>query len=342
MTSSCGAAWGLPSVSAIVIVLSPALLPLALWLAVVLLGSYFFTPLRWAPLLIALERRRSGLRSKRLVVGGRTFHYLEGGRGVPVVMLHGFGASSDHWVRMSRSLVKRFRVVAPDLPGFGGTDASMAERFLVPMQAERVRAFLHELGIRRYHVVGNSMGGNVAGVLAHDHPDEVQSLTLLEPLGIESRIPTAMDLQIQKGETPLVPSTAEEFDHIVELAFVKRPFIPRAVLRYTRTKALASEPLHRVIWKDLWHAGEPYLLERNLPGIRAPTLVVWGDSNRFLHESAIEKLEKGLRDVRVVRMSACGHTPMLERPAETRKHFEEFIAHLTRPASSVGGAVTAR
>jgi abhydrolase domain-containing protein 6 len=327
-------------VLAIVTVLSPALLPLVLGLAFVL-GSYSLFPLRWAPLLIALERRRSGLRSKRLVVDGRSFHYLEGGTGVPVVMLHGFGASADHWVRMSRSLVKRFRVVAPDLPGFGGTEASMSERFLVPMQAGRVRAFLHQLGIRRYHVVASSMGGNVAGVLAHDHPDEVQSLTLLEPLGIESRIPTAMDLLIQKGETPLVPSTPEEFDHIVELAFVKRPFIPRAVLLHLRAQALASEPLHRVIWKDLL-AGEPYLLEKNLPGIRAPTLVIWGDSDRFLHQSAIEKLERGLQDVRVVRMHACGHTPMIERPAETRRHFEEFIAHLTRPASSAGGAVSAR
>jgi len=217
-------------------------------------------------------------------------------------------------------------VLAPDLPGFGGTSASPSERFLLPLQAERLHTFLRALGIHRYHLVGNSMGGNIAGVLAHDYPDEVASLTLLEPQGIESRTPTAMDVQIHQGLTPLIPATAEEFDRIVELAFVKRPFIPRAMYLSMRKQALAFETLHRVIWKDLWDPEYPYLLEKNLAGIRAPTLVIWGDSDRFLHETAIEKLQRGLRDVRVVRMKACGHTPMLERPAEVGKHFEAFIA----------------
>jgi pimeloyl-ACP methyl ester carboxylesterase len=297
-------------------------------LPLLLLGSYYLFPLQWAPLLVFLERTRSGLTKKHVTVDDRSFNYLEGGRGVPVVMLHGFGADADHWVRMARSLSKRFRVVAPDLPGFGGTSASISERFVLPLQAERIHAFVQALGIRRYHLVGNSMGGNVAGVLAHDYPDEVESLTLLEPQGIESRIPTAMDVQISRGETPLIPADAEDFDRIIELAFVKRPFIPRAMYLYLRKQALAFEGLHRVVWKDLWDPEYPYLLEKNLPGICAPTLVIWGDSDRFLHETAIEKLEQSLRDVRVVRMKACGHTPMLERPAEVAKRFEAFVTRL--------------
>jgi abhydrolase domain-containing protein 6 len=297
-------------------------------LPVLLLGSYYLLPFQWARLLMFLERTRSGLKAKHLTVDGRTFHYLEGGRGAPVVMVHGFGESSDHWAPMARSLTGRFRVVVPDLPGFGRTRASVSERFELPLQAGRLRALLGALGIHRYHLVANSMGGNIAGVIAHDDPDEVESLTLLEPQGIESRIPSAMDLQIRQGQTPLIPAREEEFDRLVDMVFVKRPFIPRAVYRYLRKQTLASEALHRVIWKDLWSPAYPYLLERNLPGIRTPTLVIWGDSNRFLHETAIEKLERGLRDVRVLRMRACGHTPMLERPAEVRKHFVEFVSRL--------------
>jgi pimeloyl-ACP methyl ester carboxylesterase len=307
-------------------------------LPLLLLGSYYLFPLQWAPLLVFLERTRSGLTKKRIAVDDRAFNYLEGGRGVPVVMLHGFGADADHWSRLASSLRKRFRVLAPDLPGFGGTDASTSERFLLPLQAERLHAFLRALGIRRYHLVGNSMGGNIAGILAHDYPDEVASLTLLEPQGIESRIPTAMDLQIQQGQTPLIPANEEEFDRIIDLLFVKRPFIPRAMYLYMRKQALAFETLHRCVWKDLWDPEYPYLLEKNLPGIRAPTLVIWGDSDRFLHETAIEKLEQGLRDVRVVRMKACGHSPMLERPAEVGRHVEAFITSL-QPGSAGAEAV---
>jgi pimeloyl-ACP methyl ester carboxylesterase len=291
-------------------------------------GSYYVFPLPWARLLLWAERTRSGLKSRHHTVDGRVFHYLEGGRtidGPPVVMLHGFGADSDHWVPMARCLVRRFHVLAPDVPGFGRTSASITDHFEIPLQARRIHAFLQSKGIVRYHLVGNSMGGNIAGAIAHDFPDEVASLTLLEPQGIESRIPTDIDLQIRRGLAPLVPATAEAFDRIVESAFVKRPFIPRAVYQHLRTKALASEALHRVVWNALFSPEHPYLLEKHLPGIHAPTLVVWGDTDRFLHETALEKLEQGLVDVRVVRMKACGHTPMLERPAETANHFESFV-----------------
>lgn len=302
-----------------------------------LLGSYYLFPLQWAPLLIALERRRSGLQTKQITVDNRTFGYLDGGRGVPVVMLHGFGASSDHWTRIAALMVKRFRVVAPDLPGFGATSASASERFTMPLQVERLHAFLQALGLRRYHVMANSMGGNVAGALAHDHPDEVISLTLLESQGMESRTPSVIDLEIRAGKNPLIPKTPEEFALLVERAFVKRPFLPRAVYLHLRKTALDCVPLYEVIWKDLWE--DPYPLERHLPGIRGPALVIWGDTNMFLHETALEKFEQGLRDVRVVRMKACGHTPMIERPAEVWRHFEEFVARLG--AGDAGDKVSA-
>jgi abhydrolase domain-containing protein 6 len=304
---------------------------------VLALSSYYLFPLQWAPLLVALERRRSGLATKHVTVDGRTFCYLEGGRGLPVVMLHGFGGSADHWTRMAGLMVKQFRVVAPDLPGFGDTTASASERFSVPLQAERLHAFLQALGLRRYHVIANSMGGNIAGALAHDHPDEVMSLTLLEPQGIESRTPTLIDLEIREGKQPLIPKTPEEFARLIGLVFTRRPFIPRAVYLYLCKQALAREPLYQAVWKGLWE--DRYPLERNLPGIRAPTLVIWGDSNHFLHETALEKVEQGLRDVRVVRMKSCGHTPMVERPAEVWRHFEEFVARLG--AGDAGAKVSA-
>lgn len=302
-----------------------------------LVGSYYLFPLQWGPLLVSLERRRSGLETKHITVDNRTFCYLEGGRGLPVVMLHGFGASADHWPRLASLMVKRFRVVAPDLPGFGATSASASERFTMPLQAERLHAFLQALGLRRYHVMANSMGGNVAGALASAHPDEVISLTLLESQGMESRTPSVIDLEIRAGKNPLIPKTPEQFALLLERAFVKRPFLPRAVYLHLCKKALDCVPLYEVIWKDLWE--DPYPLEKNLPGIRAPALVIWGDTNMFLHETALEKVKQGLRDVRVVQMKACGHTPMIERPAEVWRHFEEFVARLG--AGDAGDKVSA-
>jgi len=286
-------------------------------------ATYWFFPRPWARIFIAIERARSGVRSRSLIVDGRRFVYWEGGAGTAIVMLHGFGADKDHWTRAARHLRRRFRVVALDLPGFGGTPADPQESFDVRSQAARVRAFIAALGIQRFHLVGNSRGGHIAGVLAHDFPDGVLSLTLVETHGVHSQEPSLVDVEIARGEYPLVPATAREFARLAALAFVRWPFIPGAVLRALCADALASRPLRLRIWADLVGANH-YLLESLLPRLTLPTLILWGDSDRFFHRTAVETLRRGLPHARVIVMERCGHVPMAERPAEFARHLERF------------------
>ena len=95
------------------------LLPVTL-LALVL--SWFVLPLAWARALLWLGRKASGMTSREFEVDGIRWHFLEGGRGPVLVMVHGFGANADHWLRIAPRLRKQFRVVAPDLVGFGTSD----------------------------------------------------------------------------------------------------------------------------------------------------------------------------------------------------------------------------
>ena len=300
-----------------------ALLAAGISTLVVLVATYWLCPRPWARILIALERARSGVHGRSLVVDGRRFAYWEGGAGTAAVMLHGFGADKDHWTRAARHLRRRFRLVALDLPGFGGTPADPQEPFDVRTQAARVRAFIAALGIRRFHLVGNSWGGHIAGVLAHDFPDGVLSLTLVETHGVHSQQPSLVDVEIARGESPLVPATARAFARLTALAFVRRPFIPGVVLRALCAEALASRPLRLRICADLVGANH-YLLESLLPRLTLPTLIVWGDSDRFFHRTAVETLRRGLPHARVIAMERCGHLPMAERPAEFARHLETF------------------
>ena len=120
----------------------------------------------------ALDRRHGRLKSCRVRTGSIDWHALEGGHGEPLVLLHGFNAHEDHFNRVARYLSRHFRVLAPDLPGFGRTDAEHEDHSLEGL-ADSLRALLRRLGVRRLALcVGNSLGGALACSLALDHFSE--------------------------------------------------------------------------------------------------------------------------------------------------------------------------
>src|SRR5690554_3417524 len=110
------------------------LLPLA-----VVLGLWALVWLIWPTplvrLMLAGERRRAGLRSRRLSCDGIDWHLLEGGHGEPLVLLHGFNGDCYHFSRVARRLGRHFRILAPDLPGFGQTGANDLSDFRIEAQA---------------------------------------------------------------------------------------------------------------------------------------------------------------------------------------------------------------
>lgn len=104
-------------------------------------------------------------------------HYLDSGEGSPLVMLHGLGGSAEDWEYQIPHFAQRYRVLAPDLRGFGNSGAGR-RRMGVPRLAADVAAFLDALGIARCRVVGHSMGGAVALQLALSHPARVERLVI--------------------------------------------------------------------------------------------------------------------------------------------------------------------
>src|SRR3954453_15200769 len=112
-----------------------------------------------AIMLISLERYKAGFRRKSVQTGDHRIVYSEGGKGEPVVLLHGFGASADNWNRFSARLTKLYHFIAPDFPGWGQSTRLEAESYAYPKQIERLRQFLTQLGLKRFHLIGHSMGG---------------------------------------------------------------------------------------------------------------------------------------------------------------------------------------
>jgi len=282
-----------------------------------------------ARMMFALERQRAGLELQSAVVDGETWHYLEGGSSdAPVLLLlHGFGGDKDNWTRFSRTLVDDYRVIAPDLPGFGDSARHPDWDYSLTAQRHRLDEFVTALELSPLHIGGNSMGGHLAALYLHAHPERVLSLFLLNNGGISAPRHSEMFLAVGRGENPLVLSSPDDFDRLLSFASHKPPFIPWPAKKVVAQKTFDNADFNRYIFTAL--LDERFVpLEPLLGDIRQPVLIIWGEFDRILDVSSIDVMEPLLPQARVIVMQDTGHLPMLERPAETATYYVKFLSEL--------------
>lgn len=293
-------------------------------LLLALAGAWYALPQLFLAPLLAANRSLSGLAEHTVAAAGHDVHYLAGGAGEPVVLLHGIFAEKDHWVDFARPLTGSFRVVAPDLPGFGESGRKQGEAYDYPTQVERLRALLDALGLQRVHLAGNSMGGTLAVLFALQLPERVASVALIgSPHGIRSPRPSAMDRMIDAGQAPLVVRTPQQFEAMLDLVFARRPFLPWPVLQASRTGALAQAESNQGIWNQ--QLAHRYLLDARVDALRARTLVLWGGADQVFDVSGAELLRRRLPAADVQVLPGLGHLPMMEAPGEAARAYEHFL-----------------
>ncbi|HMV43345.1 MAG TPA: alpha/beta hydrolase [Leptospiraceae bacterium] len=272
---------------------------------------------------VRYERNKASLTKKEIQVENHKIVYLEGGEGETILLIHGFGADKEHWTRMSRYLTDKYRVISPDLPPFGESTKLDSEDYGVLPQAKRVHLFTQALGLKKYHIVGNSMGGHIAGVYTSEYPDEVLSLALFDAAGVTSPNPSKLSEKLKEGKNPLIVSNEEEFDGLMKFSFVNPPYIPGFFKREVMKKAAANKPYSEKVFSKLMQDGN--VLEKRLSKIKAKTLILWGDSDNIIDVSSVQVFEKGIVNHKTVILKECGHAPMIELPEESAKQYLNFI-----------------
>jgi len=273
---------------------------------------------------VTSDRNKAGLTEKSVEVGDHHIAYLEGGegKGPVVVLLHGFGANKDNWVRFARYLKNGYHVIIPDLPGFGDSSKISTQKYDVDTQTARIHEFAAKLGLKKIHIAGNSMGGLISGLYAANYPDEVLSLGLLNTGGIIDREPSGLSLALASGENPLVIEKPADFDRMVDFLFARPPVIPSFVKNILTQKAIEASAFNKKVFAEATPRDQ---LEKRLSDIKTKTLVLWGDTDRVFPPSSAYVIGKGIKDSRVVIMKDCGHIPMVERPEETARFYIAFI-----------------
>ena len=299
-----------------------ALLSLAAILLMALVLFDRLAPVAAARLGIALERRRSDLHLRSASVPGFTMPYLEGGKGETLVLIHGFGGDKDNFTRIARFLTPHYRVICPDLPGFGDASRDAGASYHMDEQAERLRALLDQIAPGRVHLGGNSMGGFIAAQFAAAYPERVASLWLLDAAGTDaSRSSDVLKNYQASGDMPLLVRQEEEMDALMDACTHKRPFLPNSVLTVLGRRAAADFTLHTEIMRQLAYAPA---LQPQPQYAAIPALVVWGEQDKILHPSGAAALAALFPRSRTVMMPGIGHLPMVEAPQATARDYLAF------------------
>lgn len=278
---------------------------------------------RW---LIGAERARNGLAEKSIVVEGEVWPYLEGGDSnkPAILMIHGFSADKDNWTRYAAPFVDKYRVIAPDLPGFGEQARHPGWDYRLGKQVERLHAFAKAVGLQSFHMVGNSMGGHITALYALAYPEQVLSAALFDNAGINSPNPSDMRKKLEQGVNPLLTQSVDDFDRVIHYAMEVPPFIPWPVKPFKAREALAARDFNNYIFEQIV-SDRATGLEPLIGNVQVPVLILWGREDRLLDVSSVEVMKAKLPSARVVIMEDTGHMPMVERPAETARYHLGFM-----------------
>lgn len=260
---------------------------------------------------------------------GVRMRVIESGAGRPVLLVHGFLVSHLEFDDVIDPLAARFRVVAPDLPGFGDSEKPSPTRYGYGVEsfAEALADVIAAMELGRVSLLGHSMGGAVALTLAASHPELVERLVLVDALVY----PFPLELRSRVSLLPVLGP------------FLFKQLYGRGTFRgYFREHVFSPEfdvPLDRIdryydqfntpaaresAYAVLSAMTDTRAVVARIPRVKAPTLVVWGRHDRLLPPVFGQRLAREIGGARLELLDA-GHAPNEERPEELVAIAGEFL-----------------
>ncbi|MDY6933378.1 MAG: alpha/beta hydrolase [Spirochaetota bacterium] len=294
-------------------------------IALIPIAIYFFFPSVLVDITMYAERSAAGLEVKSIQLDDHKVMYVEGGKGETLLFIHGYGQNKENWNRMAKYLTRDYHVVSLDLPGFGESSKIESMNYNITEQAKRLDAFCERVNLERFHIIGNSMGGSLAGCYALYAREKVLSLALFNTSGVpKAEKSELMKMLDEGGKNPFEIETRMDFDQFLKWVFVTVPPIPGPVKDYFIKQAKENREFLENIGEDLMD--EKYAIDTSgLRKNKIKTLILWGDKDRLCHISGAYILHKEIPDSKLVILKDCGHAPMLERPEETAEHYVNFL-----------------
>jgi len=271
-------------------------------------------------------------------VGGREIWVAEIGSGPPLLMLHGGGpgaAGVANFERNLDALAERFRLIVPDMPGYGRSTKGLDRKDPFGDLAGAMLGLLDALGVTRAHALGNSLGGACALRMALDVPKRIDRLVLLGPGGVDTTrsLPTTglkhlLDYYSGEGPTRDKLATFLRQDLVFDGAAIPDTLIDARFKASIDPEIVAKPPLVRPKGLPKFRAID-FTRDPRLATLPTPTLVLWGAEDRVNRASGGRSLQRRMPNCDLYLFSRTGHWVQWERAAEFNAATIAFLSQST-------------
>jgi len=260
------------------------------------------------------------MQEKFVSIDGNKVRYLESGdSSETLVLVHGLGASAERWEFVMPSLKEHFKLIVPDLLGFGYSDKPLVD-YTPEFFSEFLGKFLKEINISKTHLIGSSLGGQVIAEFAAKADSIVDKLVLISPSGAMKHSTAALDAYVMAALYPneagvknafeMMSGGSKKIDERIIDGFVQRMQLPNAKMAFMST---------------LLGLKNSEVITSRLQSISRPTLVIWGDLDPVIPVKYAESFVSGIKDCRFYRMDGSGHTPYVDNPQKFVEVILEFL-----------------
>ncbi|WAC54212.1 alpha/beta fold hydrolase [Gordonia sp. SL306] len=282
---------------------------------------------------------------KHLDLHGDRVAYRDAGDGDTLLLIHGMAGSSATWDAVIPALARRYRIIAPDLPGHGDSDKPRGDYSLGAFAAF-LRDLLDEIGIDKVTVIGQSLGGGVAMQFTYQHPDYCERLVLIGSGGLGPDVNWMLRFLAAPGAELILPIIAPK--PVLRVGETVRSWASSAGIRSPRADqtwrayaSLSDAATRRAFLRTLRavvdHRGQAVsALNRLYLNAELPTQLIWGDKDNIIPVAHGIAAHEAIPGSRLEILPGVGHYPHAEAPDKVVRILDDFLTEAPARARKLG------
>ncbi|MGO4221134.1 alpha/beta fold hydrolase [Lysobacter sp. TAF61] len=246
-----------------------------------------------------------------------------------LVMLHGFTGSKENWYPVARRLRGHYRLLIPDLPGWGESQRVPGADYGFLAQSERVDHFIRQVAAdpRGVVLLGHSMGGGIAALVAARHPQEVARVGLIDAAGVRFA-DNRFGARVLAGQNPFGVEDEASLKRYLDTVFHDpgaRPWIPWPADRIYINRRRGDAAFEQQVLTRIGRGDESFLPGQAAADIRQPALLLWCRQDAVIDSSALALYAQQIPHANRVLLDNCGHMSLVEQPDMVAQAIEMLI-----------------